>query len=250
MVKIDFRMKRSGVPILRKAEIEAIAERLLGDYNPKVWDEACPVDIDHFSESYVGLEMDYQDLSPNQSILGMMVFDNCLIPVYDAKNKVAKYIRAAEGTVLIDNSLLMAGQIQRERFTIGHEVAHWLLHRDKYKPRKGPPLSTSQVSSFVKCRTWEIERPRRKLTTDDDWMEWQADYMASALLMPRRLFSQVVLQRFARIGLKTDYYVRGTDISLDLWIDYLSYELADRFNVSVTAAKIRLENLGLVWFIV
>jgi hypothetical protein len=38
----------------------------------------------------------------------------------------------------------------------------------------------------------------------------------------------------------------GTDFEQDLWAEVLPYELADIFDVSVTAAKIRLKNLGFI----
>lgn len=35
-------------------------------------------------------------------------------------------------------------------------------------------------------------------------------------------------------------------MEMDLWTEVLSFELADIFDVSVTATKIRLRNLGLI----
>ncbi|HHV07319.1 MAG TPA: ImmA/IrrE family metallo-endopeptidase [Firmicutes bacterium] len=247
MVKIYFRRKKSGVPILRKNEIEAMAELLLRDYDAEVLKEPGALDIEHFAENYVGLEMDYQDLSHNRSILGMMVFADCLVPVYDAERNEAKYIKANEGTLLIDNGLLRDDQIRRGRFTMGHEVAHWLLHRNKYKPGQGQaPSFACSTRPFIKCRTWDVGNRRRKFTSDDDWMEWQADYMSSALLMPRSTFTKAVLEKFNSVGIDAGYYEWGSNIALDLWIQFLGYELADLFNVSVTAARIRFENLQLV----
>lgn len=244
MLKINFRRGRNGIPILRKTEIELIAEMLLYDYNPQMLHEPQPLDIDHFAEDYVGLDMDYQDLSHNRSVLGMMVFHDCFVPVYDPTKKEAKHIKACKGTVLIDNSLLSDSQIPRGRFTVGHEVSHWLLHKSKHE------FNYSQLypacGYYVKCRASDIESKRRKFVSDEDWMEWQADYMSSALLMPKSMFSKIVIQKFRYAGIKANYYERGSDIALDLWTDFLPYDLADIFEVSVTAAQIRLENLQFI----
>ena len=77
-------------------------------------------------------------------------------------------------------------------------------------------------------------------------MEWQADYISSALLMPKTAFTKVVHQEFRSVGINSGYYQRGSNISLDLWIEFLAYEMADIFQVSVAAAKIRFENLRLI----
>ncbi len=248
MVTINFRRKWSGVPVLTKYEIDTVAEILLQDYNPQVLYEPGALDIEHFCENYVGLEMDYQDLSHNQSILGMMVFSDCLVPVYDVDRKEAKYVKANAGTVLIDNGLLGPEQIRRGRFTVGHEVGHWLLHKNKYKSNQGSPSSldsgNSGTGTFIKCRAVDVGN-RRRFICDNDWLEWQADYMSSALLMPRTTFAQVVRKEFQGVGIN-GYYQRGSNIALDLWVGFLAYQLADMFQVSVTAARIRLENLRFV----
>lgn len=249
MLQLDFRKKKNGVPILKKEEIESLAEMLLWDYNPEILDQPGSLDIELFSESYVGLEMDYQDLTPDQSILGAMVFADGYVPVYDAENNKAKLIPAKEGTVIIDNSLLKDDQLRRGRFTLGHEIGHWLLHRHIYAIDKNQLTLFDDLSEnqpVIKCRSTDIENTGRKLETDDDWMEWHADYMASALLMPRRAFIKAVNEKFNQIGLKNSYYELGTDAELDLWAGALPYELADIFDVSVTAAKIRLKNLNMI----
>jgi Zn-dependent peptidase ImmA (M78 family) len=251
MIQVDFRTKKNGVPILSKDEIEYIAEAVLQDYNPKLLDNPGVLDVEHFSECYASLEMDYQDLTHDRSILGMTVFNNCYIPVYDPENDRAKKIPVDEGTILIDNSLLEDDQLRRGRFTLGHEASHWLLHRQIYVVNK------NQISLFddleeekqpvIKCRTTDIECVgKKRLVTDDDWMEWQADYMASALLMPKKAFTKLVEGEFKSVGIDDGYYQIGTDFEKDLWADVLGYELADIFEVSVTAAKIRLRNLRFI----
>ncbi len=236
MIQVDFRTKKNGVPILSKDEIEYIAEAVLQDYNPKLLDNPGVLDVEHFSECYASLEMDYQDLTHDRSILGMTVFNNCYIPVYDPENDRAKKIPVDEGTILIDNSLLEDDQLRRGRFTLGHEASHWLLHRQIYVVNK------NQISLFddleeekqpvIKCRTTDIECVgKKRLVTDDDWMEWQADYMASALLMPKKAFSKLVGGELKSAGIDDGYYQIGTDFEKDLWADVLGYELADTFEV-------------------
>ena len=250
LINLDFKTRDNGTPILKRIEIDDLAEKILQDYNPQSLEKPCCLDIEHFSECYAGLEMDYQDLTHNQSILGMMVFNDCYIPVYDADNNKAKRISVNEGTILIDNSLLNDEQLRRGRFTHAHEVGHWLLHRNIYRFNRNQ-ISLFELQSenepFIKCRKTDIEsNGRRQLTTDDDWIEYQADNMASSLLMPKRVIIKLVLERFKSASIKNNYYEIGTDFEQDLWADVLTREIADIFDVSIVAVKIRLKNLNLV----
>ena len=250
LIKLDFKTKNNGTPVLKRVEIDNLAERVLQDYNSKILQEPCSLDVEHFSECYAGLEMDYQDLTHNQSILGMTVFNDCYIPVYDADNNKAKRIPVNEGTILIDNSLLNEDQLRRGRFTHAHEIAHWLLHRHIYTINKMQMIlfdSAIPNEPVIKCRTNDIESTgKRQLVTDDDWIEWQADYMASALLMPKKIFTRYVTAKFKSAGMVGMCYEMGTDFEKDLWADVLSREIADIFDVSLTAAKIRLKNLNFI----
>ena len=69
-------MKNNGVPILSKAEIDAIGERFVQDFQPEVLTNPSPVDIEGFIEFYLGMTPDYQYLSHNGVYLGMTVFND------------------------------------------------------------------------------------------------------------------------------------------------------------------------------
>lgn len=213
MIELNFRMKENGVPILSKDEIESIANIVLNDYNSKILNELNILDIEDFIEYYLKLDMDYQDLSHNQSVLGMTIFNDCCVPVYDVEKNEAKYISSKKGTVLIDNSILGSNQIRRGRFTLGHEAGHWLLHRAIYGVVDNQmsffDRADEQRQTFTKCRISDIEKAansRRKLTKDEDWIEWQADYLSAALLMPKATFTRVVNKRFIDVGIINGYY--------------------------------------------
>ena len=219
-IKFDYRKRSNGLPILSMKEIDGIAELILSDYNVSVLKEPVPVDIEALLEFYLELSLDYQDLSHNRSILGMTVFNDCHIPVYNAENNTAKIIPVSEKTVLIDNSLLEDGQGGRYRFTLGHEASHWILHRDKYLENKQQTslIKTEEVQPVIKCRATDIENSRRQhsLITDNDWMEWQADYMASALLMPKQTFSIAVQGLLEQAGIRAGYISRGISGDWDM----------------------------------
>jgi Zn-dependent peptidase ImmA (M78 family) len=231
-------------------EIDGFAELILSDFNASVLEEPAPVDIEALLEFYLGLSLDYQDLSHNRSILGMTVFNDCHIPVYNAANNTAKIIPVSEKTVLIDNGLLEDDQGPRYRFTLGHEAGHWILHRHKYLENKQQTslFKAEEVQPLIKCRSADIENSSRRtaLTTDNEWMEWQADYMASALLMPKPAFHIAVQGLLKQVGIHEGYITRGMSGEGDMFIQAIPFELADIFQVSVQAARIRCDKLGIV----
>lgn len=252
MIDIKFRSKSNGVPILSKDDMDYIADNILRDYNEKVLGEPSALDIERFAEFYLGLQMDYQDLTHNRSLLGMMVFNDCQVPVYDATKQEAKYISVGEGTALIDNCLLEEDQKRRGRFTVGHEASHWIFHRKKYRvdPSQLTIFSGSEEKTepIIRCKTVNVEgiAQKNRFSTDDDWMEWQADYMSSALLMPKATFATAVQELFKQADILEGYYEKGQDEDLDFWAEEMPMILADIFNVSIKAAAIRLKTLRFV----
>jgi IrrE N-terminal-like domain len=91
--------------------------------------------------------------------------------------------------------------VRRQRFTIAHECAHFLLHRDKI----GDGITDDAMYRSD------------KMTNQD---EYEANNKAADLLMPRRL-----VLKYVKEGLS------GAD------------DLADAFNVSITAMQVRLRYL-------
>ena len=125
----SLRVKNNGVPILSKAEIDAIGERFVQDFQPEVLTNPSPVDIEGFIEFYLGMTPDYQYLSHNGVYLGVTVFnDTNKVPVFDPATNRAEYISAKARTVIIDNRLLDESQRHRYRFTLGHEGGHDIFH--------------------------------------------------------------------------------------------------------------------------
>jgi hypothetical protein len=71
----SYRTKKNGVPILKKAEIEIIAERFIADFSPEALETPMEIDVDSFVLNYLGMKQDFQYLSHNGVYLGMTVFN-------------------------------------------------------------------------------------------------------------------------------------------------------------------------------
>lgn len=262
-MKLQYRRMDSGLPILSKKEIDILAEALVYDFCPERMKEPGPIDIDLFCESYMGLNQEFFYLSHCGLYLGMMVFADTQIPVYNPETGEAEYVFVKGDSVLIDNSLADSSismkldniknnkimsfrqkQMEKDRllqkkkstehryrFTLAHEAAgHAVLHKEYFDKIKSN-------QAMVRCR---ISEPRKekdiRAYTDVDWMEIQADHMAASFLMPARMVNE--------------YIFRIKDQLEKMWESYRYYymvmHISEVFNVSIDAAKIRLKELGLI----
>lgn len=214
------------------------------DFCPKALQAPQPIDEDRFLTQYLGLDQDFQYLTHCGLYLGMMVFeDSNKIIVYNEKTNSAEYIKVKKGTVIIDNTLLEEKQEHRYRFTALHEGGHWILHKHKYCKNNG------QVSLFdicsennFKCRAINIDGNSKPLEkwTDDDTMEWQANYFSSALLMPKSVMLKLCTDK--QIVEELTYQSFWNN---DAYNTLLIDKVSEVFNVSKKAAEVRLNNLYL-----
>lgn len=224
MYEPTFRRKRNGVPVLSKLEIDYMGEGFVHDFQPEVLEKPGPVDIERFVEFYLGMTIDYQYLSHKGIYLGMTVFhDTDFVPVFFPETNCAEYISAKANTCFIDMQLLDEKQEGRYRFTLGHEGSHCILHTDYYARRR----EHTQLSA-VTCRTgMEKKQNDPKRWSDLETMEWQANRLSAAILMPFRAVNTVV--RDNRGGKKK-----------------LIASVSKTFRVSREAADYRLIELGYI----
>ncbi len=231
-----FRVKRNGVPILNKQEIDTIGEELIRDFCPKAMEVPMEIDIDSFVERYLGMIQDFHYLSHCGVYLGMTVFnDTNKIPVYNPSKHCAEYASAKARTVIIDSSLLEEGQEHRYRFTMGHESGHDIFHSRYfgYDPHQFSFFDRSETP-MIQCRT-DIQSENRKPVeqwTDKDRMEWQANRLSSALLMPKSMVLKLItnLPSMGKLFRDATYIMK----------------VSNTFNVSSEAAKYRLLELGII----
>ena len=264
MVRLTYRKSASGVPILSRAEMDLLAEAIVYDFCSEAMERPQAIDVEMFCEKYLGLNLDFQYLSNCGLYLGMMVFhDTNRIIVYNKEKKQAEYAKVKGGTVIIDNTLLsydlnerikriqtsdyddkikkhfinrIAEQAKRRdhryRFTLSHEAAgHALLHKDYFNH------FAENASSGIQCRM-AVGHGKKDFRSfsDYDWMEWQADGMASSFLMPASMVKKVVKDLTNSMG--------------KVWDEYKYYsmvmQVSEVFDVSIDAATIRLKHLGLI----
>lgn len=224
---------------------------ILSDFKPELLRNPGSTPVDEFIEFYLGLSVDYANLSTDNNILGMIAFNDGMVEVFDDSfQPVHREVR--EGTIFIDNSLLQAEKNGRCRFTLGHEPGHWIFHRHRYLRDKnqlsfldntGLPVAVS-----FKCLNKNVGKISRlsNFQTDEDWMEWQADYFSSALLMPKTPFQEFVEGSMKQFSLSKEELQQGR-LGGDLFpILMLLMSIQGTFEVSCQAAAVRLYKLGYI----
>ncbi len=238
------------VPYLSEEVIEGDAVALLAEYEQaRGVIIVPPVPIEDIIEKHLKLGIEFDDThklfgiprtsARDADILGAIFFD--------------------ERRIVVDESLDSEKRTRvegRYRFTLAHEGGgHWRLHRHLFaKDPMQAVLFDGPVSPSVICRSSESKKP----------VEWQADFYASCLLMPRNLVFQAWQERFgnsnARI-LRPKYPLclpanasdemaamfhslnqRQDDEEMNRYV----LPFAQKFLVSMVAMRIRLERLGLL----
>lgn len=217
-------------PIFRSKEaLDAKAESLLEEYRgSEVLRKPVPLDIDDFAEFFLEASIDYQRLSMNGSILGMSVFQELPKPIVGPNGNEIDVVFPAE-TIVIDPKAFEGSPESRLRFTLAHECAHLILHRNIFYHDPAVKHASNNGYKPFKASSEEVR------TDKFDRAEYQANYLGASLLMPRSTFSkafqELVSENWCELA-----YRKKVEIVQDL---------AGTFDVSQQAAAIRIKGLKL-----
>ena len=240
---MQYNISPSGVPILSKSDLESIADSHTRSFIHFDGKDSPRFSVWKFAAYFLKKSVSFEYLSNNACILGLSIFvDDTPIPVYEPEKKSVVWRKMKADTILLDKSLHseMGYEVNKCRFTLMHECAHQLLHGEYYR---GIGLSRGAVAYSIqkKQAADRLSVVPRPTWTNVDWIEWQANYLASALLMPKHRI-KVVLGEF-------DFYDRYR-IEVEnkryepLAFDSFAYNIASVFRVSPITARIRLETVG------
>jgi IrrE N-terminal-like domain len=236
------------VPIVSEESIECDANVLLAEFaRARHVEIRAPIPIEDIVEKHLKLRVEFDDL---HHLLGVQ---------RGAEAEIFGAIWLDTGEIVIDESLDPEEHPSvegRYRFTLAHEGGgHWRLHRSIVR-------ANGAAGSFIghRRRPNIICRPSQS----KERVEWQADFYASCLLMPRKLVMQAWEDQFGNLRPFVSDWERScwrspgllvggkpvTERNAHLLADYdfreIAKEFAHRFQVSVQAMRIRLEKLGLL----
>ena len=241
-----YAQKDNGMYVLSRNDIEEIATEILQKYAPATIDYPQPITTKAFLEQDLGLIVKYKYICDFQSgILGLTVMgDEVPVPSYDELFRPV-VLEETFGTVLISPQLLSRENRPRRRYTEMHEAAHFILHQPYFaKSEKACAGRSEYPNVFVACRKIELPNNYRPYS-ETDWLEYQADALAAALLMPQKAFTVCVSSMLHKHDIRTHYLCY--DARYDLKKAHsIIYDVAAAFEVSYQAAKIRMLHLGLL----
>lgn len=219
-----------SAPILSRNDIEQIAERILAIYTEAyvpekhLFYQVVPEEL----AEVLGLEVDYQILSLDGTILGVTAPDEQCVTVYDRKQECYYYLDG--NTILIDTRLCVSPKtIGRKNYTLAHEIAHQILYK------AFPDAYTSANRIMFDYRRTPNSRP--KVT---NWTEWQADALAAALLLPK----DAILEGMFLVGLGEHISTLSRKFTPNKYDSFC--QLAKALGASQSALAYRMEQLGLL----
>lgn len=226
-------MKRIGgqhqdVPYLSREDIESEAALVLAEFG-QAHDVGAPIPVDDIVELHLGLTFELKDM---QQLFGV--------------GDVHGALWMNEALVGVDQSLdpkVFPAKLGRFRFTLAHEAGHWRLHKKYYRkdPAQGALFGEPGKPTYI-CRSSEARKP----------VEWQADFFAANLLMPRPMMLSAWEgwrgdgKPVALPDICDQATAKANGCGDDEVMEAFAEPLAQRFQVSAMAMRIRLEELGLL----
>jgi hypothetical protein len=190
-----------------KVEFEHLADCILRDYLGSEYDSYKPFDVQAFAKDYLKLHISYHEFNPEENIEGMRIGQQ----------------------IILDQRLSDSTRVGERNFTIAHECGHDLINW------QDPNYLPEQVLNY------RIRSQHKELKTENDFKEWQANVVASCLLLRPHLVGWALFT-FAQKD------------KLTIYGDYTMYK-KDRFalknmshylGVSQECLRYRLDRLGLL----
>lgn len=192
-----------NIPFLQEAEIEIAANQLLAQYEKrKEGALKLPLDVNFIIESVLGFSIDWQSHS-----LETLAF-------IDPNKRVICFN--------LDRADFFDKHVGGYEFTAAHEIGHFVLNHFEEVNTQILPNLPNEPDRFSYTDAVSDEKYKRH--------EFQANYFAGCLLMPKHL----LLPEANQYNLRT-------------WP--IIYKLAETFTVSPSAMTRRLEDLKLIYVI-
>ena len=225
------RLSGELVPIISREQFEDEAEKFLTRYCPEALEKPMRVPIETIASDMKLQVIEDIPLSDDLTYFGTIIFDNG--NVLDKHRKIT--IRNAKrGTVYLDPRVSYERSVGTKRTTLAHECFHWHRHQPYHVLMKmigaddnlGKAIQCQIAANSMDSDKWKAV----------DWMEWQAKGVAPRILMPAKSTRLKADQLLAVYGGADDASIAAYENVID--------ELAELFDVSRQAAKVRLMDLG------
>lgn len=218
------------------SQLDSFGDELNRRFDSSRLQDAKSLDVYDVVE-YIGCTPDWKYITPDQSILGMTVFETTSFYEWDKptyiKGDLPKEILLEKGTILIDRTL-NEGNRQRqwvENFTVIHECFHWLMHKRYFE--------LPDVGVILWCTEKCILGGNLAQNDIIRILEHQANRCAASFLMPRKAVTNVFMN-IARMK-----NIPQQPMPLQCMKKHIA-ETAKLFGVNFNPMKYRLQELGFI----
>ena len=207
-----------GLEILSKKDIETIVKEILLKFDENIFKYGVQVNLKVFQrylEIEFGLKFEFTSELEDE-----------YLGVFDNKNKV----------ILINDEISGTNKLQ---FTLAHEIGHFFLHSNLHLNQEiYNKFEDSQFNYFFD--RYQLQNPK-------NWIEWQANYFAACLLMPKIVLIKLLIayQRKENIRNEGQIYLDNQPDNYNLYRKTID-DLALRLNVSKSSLKYRMKELGIL----
>ena len=188
-----------------KVEFENLADYILRDYLGSEYESYNPFDVNAFAKDYLKLEISYCEFNPKDNIEGKRIGNQ----------------------IQLDQRLNEPTRVGERNFTVAHECGHDLINW--------------QDPNYVPDQTinYRIRSQRKELKTENDFREWQANVVASCLLLRPCLvdWTMFTFARKEKITVFGGYTIHRID-------RYIIRMMAQYLGVSQECLRYRLDRLG------
>lgn len=188
-----------------KVEFENLADYILRDYLGSEYESYKPFDVNAFAKDYLKLEISYCEFNPKDNIEGKRIGNQ----------------------IQLDQRLNDPTRVGERNFTVAHECGHDLINW--------------QDPNYVPDQTinYRIRSQRKELKTENDFREWQANVVASCLLLRPCLvdWTMFTFARKEKITVFGGYTIHRID-------RYIIRMMAQYLGVSQECLRYRLDRLG------
>ncbi|MCU0391931.1 MAG: ImmA/IrrE family metallo-endopeptidase [Thermoflexibacter sp.] len=216
-------MKIIGLEKLSKDLIESIAEKVITHFDGTVLDK------------------------PQQTPLNLFI--KYLSDIHGITTHLDKNLGYIDGEKILGGFFLNPLRIEIDKsvvntssfkFTLAHEIGHLTLHRKvEFVQDEYNQLIDTEIDYIT---------GKKKLMTDKDWLEWQANYFASAFLMPRKTFLAALIQEQYNLNITRNIGKIYLDYQKEniRFYENIKQALSQAFGVSKVNIEYRLNSLDLI----
>ncbi len=220
-----------AIPYISTDDLEYRAEEFLTKHCKEALEEPMQLPL---NKILINMNVTVFHAPLGKRIFGKTFFAQSTEKIYNDDNEVEDK-QIYERTILIDPDVFFFRNIGTYNNTVIHECIHVEYHSNYFELQK-------LINSSLKSIACKVNKGSKQLNTNEqkalDFMEWQASMLAPRILMPAKTTKIKYQQLISEINQDFPSYLKGK--KMEILID----RLAEFFQVSKQAAKIRLIDLG------